>query len=140
MVERSTKNWKGLKIILPHILHLNTPENSPISERGNRTLFDAARTLLIEADLPACSWPFAIKHVVYVRNRVRHATTSDSPHYIVTGEKPSLKNLKVFGCRACVLILPTPSNFERRAEPGVLLECLSYNVYKVLPRMEESQK
>jgi hypothetical protein len=32
-----------------------TPENNPISERGNRTLFDAARTLLIEADLPACS-------------------------------------------------------------------------------------
>jgi hypothetical protein len=114
-----------------------TPENNEISERGNRTLFDAARTLPIEADLPACFWPFAIKHIVYVRNRVRHATTGDSPDYMVTGEKPSLKNLKVFGCRAYVLILPTPSKVERRAEPGVLLECLSYGVCKGLVPLKD---
>jgi hypothetical protein len=115
-----------------------TPENNPISERGNRTLFDAARTLLIEADLPACFWPFAIKHVVYVRNCVRHASTGASPYYMVTGEMPSLKNLKVFGSRAYVLILPTPSKFERRAEPGVLLECLSYGVHKVLVPLKDA--
>jgi hypothetical protein len=115
-----------------------TPENNPNSERGNRTLFDAARTLLIEADLPACFWPFAIKHVVYVRNRVRHATTGASPHYMVTGEKPSLKNLKVFGCRAIVLVLSTPSKFERHAEPGVLLECLTYGVHKVLVPLKDA--
>jgi hypothetical protein len=63
---------------------------------------------------------------------VRHATTGDCPYYMVTGEKPSLKNLKVFGCRAYVLILPTPSKFDRRAEPGILLECLLYGVYKIL--------
>jgi hypothetical protein len=88
--------------------------------------------LLIEADLPACLWPFAIKYVVFVRNRVRHSSTGASPYYMVTGEKPSLKNIKVFGCRAYVLILPTPSKFESRAEPGVLLECLLYGIYKVL--------
>jgi hypothetical protein len=59
---------------------------------------------------------------------VRHATTGGSPYYMVTREKQSLKNLKVFGCRAYVLILPIPSKFERRAEPGVLSECLSYGV------------
>jgi hypothetical protein len=48
------------------------------------TLLDASRTFLIEADPPACLWPFAIMHVVYVRNRVRHATTGDSPYYMVT--------------------------------------------------------
>jgi hypothetical protein len=46
---------------------------------------------------------------------VRHATTGDSPYYMVTGDMPSFKNLKVFGCRASVLILPTPSKFERRS-------------------------
>jgi hypothetical protein len=134
------KEYEKLERLQDHLATYSapyTPENNPISERGNRTLFDAARTLLIEADLPACFWPSAIKHVVYVRNRVRHATTGDSPHYNVTGEKPSLKNLKVFGCRAYVLILPTPSNFERRAEPGVLLECLSYGVYKVLVPLKD---
>jgi hypothetical protein len=125
------KEYEKLERLEDHLATYSapyTPENNPISERGNRTLFDAARTLLIEADLPACFWPFAIKHVVYVR----HATTGDSQYYMVTGEKPSLKNLKVFGCRAYVPILPTPSKFERRAEPGIILECLLYGVYKVL--------
>jgi hypothetical protein len=31
-----------------------SPENNPIPERGHSTLYDAARRLLIEADLPAC--------------------------------------------------------------------------------------
>jgi hypothetical protein len=108
-----------------------TPENNPISERGNRVLFDAARKLLFEADLPACFWPFAINRVVCVRNRVRHAPLGASPYKRMTGGKPSLKNIKVFGCRAYVLILPTPSKVERRAQPGVLLGCLSYSMYKV---------
>jgi hypothetical protein len=125
------KEYEKLERLDDHLAPYSAPytlKNNPISERGNRTLFDAARTLLIEADLPACFWPFAIKHVVYVR----HATTGDSPHNMVTGEKPSLQNLKVFGCRAYVLILPTPSKFERHAEPGILLERLLYGVYKVL--------
>jgi hypothetical protein len=129
------KEYEKLEMLEDHLATYSapcTPENNPISERGNRTLFDAARTFLIEADLPARFWTFATKHVVYVRNRVRHATTGDSPYYMVTGEKPSLKNLKVFGCRAYVLILPTPSKCERRAEPGIILECLLYGVYKVL--------
>jgi hypothetical protein len=128
------KEYEKLERLEDHLATYSapyTPENNPISERGNRTLFDAARTLPVEADLPACSWSFAIKHVAYVRNRVRHATTSDSPYYMVTGEKPRLKNLKVFGCRAYVLILSTPSKFERRAEPGIQLECLLYGVYKI---------
>jgi hypothetical protein len=32
----------------------------------------------------------------------------------------------------CSNSAPTPSKFERRAEPVLLLECLSYGVYKVL--------
>jgi GAG-pre-integrase domain len=93
------KEYEKLERLEDHLATYSapyTPENNPISERGNRTLFDTARTLLIEADLPTRFWPFVIKHVVYVRNRVRHATTGDSPYYMVTREKPSLKNLKVF--------------------------------------------
>jgi hypothetical protein len=129
------KEYEKLERLEDHLATYSapyTPENNSISERGNIKSFDAARTLLIEADLPACFWPFAIKNVFYVRNRVRHATTGDSPYYMVTGEKPSLKNLKVFGCRAYVLVLPTPSKIERRAEPGILLECLLYGVYQAL--------
>jgi hypothetical protein len=53
---------------------------------------------------------------------------------------PGLTNLKIFGCRAYVLILPTPSKFERRAEPDVLLGCLSYGIEVLVLRKMESQK
>jgi hypothetical protein len=139
------KEYEKLERLEDHLAKYSapyTPEKNPISERGNRTLLDAARTLLFEADLPACWWPFAIKHVLYVRNRVRHATTGNSPYYRVTGEKPSLKNLKVFGGRAYFLILPTPSNLS------VVLNLVTYwSVFHMVytkflsrRRMEESQK
>jgi hypothetical protein len=63
----SGKEYEKLERLEDHLATYSapyTPENKPISERGNIKLFDAARTLLIEADLPACFWPFAIKHVV----------------------------------------------------------------------------
>jgi hypothetical protein len=56
---------------------------------------------------------------------------------MVTGDMPSLKNLKVFGSRAYVLFLPFPSKVELRTESGVLLECLSSRVYKVLVPLKD---
>jgi GAG-pre-integrase domain len=82
------KDYEELERLEDHLAAYSAPhapEINPISEIGNRTLFDAARTLLNEADLPACLWLFAIKHAVYVRNHVRHATTGDSPYYTVIG-------------------------------------------------------
>jgi hypothetical protein len=75
--------------------------------------------MLIEVD-PACFWPFAIAmSFVFGIACTMPWTTGNSPYYTVTGETPSLNNHKVFGCRAQVLILPTTSNFEPRAKPGV---------------------
>lgn len=45
-----------------------TPEHNAIAERINRSMVEAARALLIQANLPNRLWTFAIKHVMYVRN------------------------------------------------------------------------
>lgn len=108
------------------------PEHNSIAERVNRTVEDAARSILIQAKLPECLWPFALKHVMYVRNRVPHSTTGTTPYTLFTGEKPDLKHIKVFGCAAYVLRLPRPSKFEARAYEGVYLETLQYGSYRVL--------
>lgn len=47
-----------------------TPELDAISRRVNGKMEDAARSLLIQANLPVCLWPFALKKVFRVRNRV----------------------------------------------------------------------
>lgn len=95
-------------------------------------MFDAARTLLIDAEMPIRFWPFAVSHVAYVRNRLKHSTTGECPHTIVTGNRPNVKNVRVFGCRAFVLVQPTPTKLSARAESGVLLACRDHGTYTVL--------
>ena len=109
-----------------------TPELNAVAERVNRTIEDASRSMLIQANLPTCLWPFAVKQVVYIRNRVAHSTTGETPYSMVTGEKPSLKNVRVFGCAAFVLQQPRGGKFDARAMEGVLLEVKDHGVYKVL--------
>ena len=109
-----------------------TPELNAIAERVNRTMVEGALSMLIQADLPSCLWPFAIKHVIYVRNRVPHSTTGVTPFSVFTGKTPSLNHVRVFGCTAYVLRLPRGSKFEPRATEGVYLETMEHGIYKVL--------
>jgi transposase InsO family protein len=72
-----------------------TPEHNSIAERVNRTIMDPARSMLIHAGLPESLWPFAVKTVVAVRNRMQHSTTKATPFELLTGARPSLKGLCV---------------------------------------------
>ena len=38
------------------------------SERGNRTLLDLARAMLLEKKLPTFLWEESIRHAAYIRN------------------------------------------------------------------------
>jgi hypothetical protein len=123
-----------------------TPEHNSIAERVNRTIMDPARSMLIHAGLPESLWPFAAKTVVAVRNRMPHSTTKATPFELLTGARPSLKNIRVFGCAAFVLRMPQSSKLQPRADEGTLLECGEHGIYKVLvcsddaaPRIVESR-
>ena len=109
-----------------------TPELNGIAERVNRTMVEAALSMLIQANLPSCLWPFALKHGIHVRNRVPHSATGKTPYLVMTGHKPSLKHIRVFGCAAYVLRQPSGSKFESRAVEGVYLQTLDHGIYKVL--------
>ena len=131
----NAKEYKALERTQDHLATYSptyTPELNAIAERVNRTIFDTARTLLIDAGIPICFWPFAVSHVAYVRNRVKHTTVGDCPYTVVTGNRPNMKNVRVFGCRAFVLVQPTPSKLEPRAEAGVLLSCKDHGMYTVM--------
>lgn len=116
----------------------HTPELNAIAERINRTMVEAARSSLLQASLPGCLWPFALKHVIYVRNRVPHSSVGATSYGIVTGEKPDMKHIRVFGCAAYVLRLPRGSKFESCALEGVYLETLEHGIYRVLVMEEEN--
>ena len=87
---------------------------------------------LIQSNLPSCLWPFALKHAIHVRNRVPHSATGKTHYLVMTGHKPSLKHIRVFGCAAYVLRQPSGSKFESRVVEGVYLETLDHGIYKVL--------
>nr|GEU73160.1 hypothetical protein [Tanacetum cinerariifolium] len=47
-----------------------TPQQSRVAERRNRTLIEAARTMLADAKLPVTFWAEAVNTACYVQNRV----------------------------------------------------------------------
>ncbi|GKF13105.1 integrase, catalytic region, zinc finger, CCHC-type containing protein, partial [Tanacetum coccineum] len=66
-----------------------TPEQNGIVERRNRTLVEAARTMLSSAKVPLFFWDEAIVTACFTQNRSliipRHEKT---PYHIINGQKP----------------------------------------------------
>lgn len=103
-----------------------TPEQNGVSEASNKVILRRARSMLIDARMPPCFWPWAVEHSCFVTNRLYCLRTKmvplvdflhglKQPH----NNKIDLSFLPRFGCRAYKLIQPKPSTkFEARAEKG----------------------
>ena len=77
----------------------NSSQNS-IAERPHRTLADMVRAGLENAGLHVKYWSDALLHAVYLKNRLPHTAFDhqQTPYERLTGFKPDLSKLKVFGC------------------------------------------
>ncbi|MBW0462590.1 hypothetical protein O181_002305 [Austropuccinia psidii MF-1] len=69
-------------------------------EWTNRTVAEVARSMLLKRNLGTTLWPYAFRHAFWVFNRVLHAGNDRAPYKLMTGRKPDLTPLQVFGCRA----------------------------------------
>ena len=78
----------------------NSSQNG-IAERPHRTLANMVRTALENAALPYKYWSDALLHAAFVRNRLPHAhfQNKTTPYEKLTGMKPDLTKLRVFGSR-----------------------------------------
>ena len=82
-----------------------TPEHNGVAERANRTIMSAVRCMLHRAHLSNWLWPEAVKAAVYIRNRSpTRALVNRTPYEAWTGVRPSIHDLRVFGCIAHVHI------------------------------------
>ncbi|KAJ0632046.1 putative RNA-directed DNA polymerase [Helianthus annuus] len=83
-----------------------TPEQNGVVERKNKTLIEAARTMLADSGLPLTFWAEAVNTACYVQNRVlinpRHKKTAYEILYKI---KPLISYFKVFGCPCFILNL-----------------------------------
>lgn len=76
-----------------------TPEQNGVAERMNRTLVEAVRAMLSDAQLPKTFWAEAVSTAAYVRNRSPTSTLKDmTPYEALNGRKPNVKHLRTFGC------------------------------------------
>nr|GEY83567.1 hypothetical protein [Tanacetum cinerariifolium] len=105
---------KGIKI---EFCNARTPQQNGVTERRNRTLIEAARTMLADAKLPVTFWARAVNTACYVQNRVLvNKSHNKTPYELFNGRSPTIGFLKPFSCH--VMILNTLDNLGKFKEKG----------------------
>ncbi|GJU49202.1 ribonuclease H-like domain-containing protein [Tanacetum coccineum] len=76
-----------------------TPQQNGVAERKNRTLIEAARTMLADSKLPRTFWAEAVNTACYVQNRMLVIKPHNkTPYEIFLGRKPTLSFMRPFVC------------------------------------------
>lgn len=98
-----------------------TPQHNGVAERKNRTLLNMVRCMIFESRLPTKFWGEALATATYILNKVPTAVMGKkTPHEAWTGTKPSVSNLRVFGCKAHI-IDENASKLDQRTKECIYL-------------------
>ncbi|GKE80647.1 putative ribonuclease H-like domain-containing protein [Tanacetum coccineum] len=97
-----------------------TPQQNGIAERKNRTLIEAARTLLADSKLPTTFWAEAVSTACYVKNRVLIVKPHNKkPYELFKGFKPAIGFMKPFGYHVTILnTLDNLGKFDGKSDEG----------------------
>ncbi|GJU28071.1 putative ribonuclease H-like domain-containing protein [Tanacetum coccineum] len=97
-----------------------TPQQNGVAERKNRTLIEAARTMLADSKLPTTFWAEAVNTACYVQNRVLVIKPHNkTPYELFLGRKPALSFMRPFGCPVTILnTLDHLGKFDGKADEG----------------------
>lgn len=93
-----------------------SPQMNGTAERMNRTLMEKARALLTDSKLERKMWGEAIFTATYLLNRRSTKMLSETPYEMWKGDKPNLRNLKLFGCTAYAKILGPLKKLDERSK------------------------
>nr|GEV98794.1 reverse transcriptase domain-containing protein [Tanacetum cinerariifolium] len=81
---------KGIK---REFSNARTPQQNGVAERRNRTLIEAAKTMLADTKLPVTLWAEAVNTACYVQNRVLVKKSHDSIIFHCMNTRSSTRNL-----------------------------------------------
>nr|GEV40835.1 retrovirus-related Pol polyprotein from transposon TNT 1-94 [Tanacetum cinerariifolium] len=96
---REMNQFCEMKGILRQFSVARTPQKNRVAERRNRTLLEAARTMLAASKLPTTFWTEAVNIACYVQNRVLVVKPHNKTLYeLFHGRTPPLSFLRPFGC------------------------------------------
>ncbi|GJR93512.1 retrovirus-related pol polyprotein from transposon TNT 1-94 [Tanacetum coccineum] len=118
-----------------------TPEQNGVVERRNRTLVEAARTMLSASKLPLFFWAEAIATACYTQNRsIIIPTHEKTAYHIINDRKPSIRHLHIFGC-TCYLTRDGENldKMKEKGDPCILVgystQSKGYRVYNKRTRL-----
>ncbi|GJS88491.1 putative ribonuclease H-like domain-containing protein [Tanacetum coccineum] len=99
-----------------------SPQNS-VAERKNRTLIEAARTMLADSLLPIPFWAEAVNTACYVLNRVLVTKPQNkTPYELLIGKPPSISFMRPFEYPLTILNTLDPlDKFDGKSDKGYLL-------------------
>nr|GEW02630.1 retrovirus-related Pol polyprotein from transposon TNT 1-94 [Tanacetum cinerariifolium] len=81
-----------------------TSQQNGIAERKNKTLIEAARTMLADSLLPIPFWAEVVNTACYVQNRALVTKPQNkTPYELVLGRTPSKGFMRPFGCPVTIL-------------------------------------
>ncbi|GJU31232.1 putative ribonuclease H-like domain-containing protein [Tanacetum coccineum] len=120
-----------------------TPQQNSVVERKNRTLIEAARTMLADSKLPTTFWAEAVNTACYVQNKVLVIKPHNkTPYELFLGRKPALSFMRPFGCPITILnILDHLGKFNGKADEGFFIgystNSKAYRVFNSRTRIVE---
>ncbi|KAJ9558790.1 hypothetical protein OSB04_013404 [Centaurea solstitialis] len=100
-----------------------TPQQNGVAERKNKTLIEAARTMLVDSKLPITFWAEAVNTACYVQNMVLIVKSKGkTPYELFEKKKPFIGFLKPFGCPCTILNTKSQlGKFDSKSEDGFLV-------------------
>lgn len=93
------------------------PEQNGVAERDNRTIMEAARSMLHGRNLPPYLWAEAVNTAVYLLNRVSSSTVPNTPYQTWHRKVPDLSHLRAYGSDAFYHV---PKGERRKLDPKSL--------------------
>nr|GEW57280.1 putative ribonuclease H-like domain-containing protein [Tanacetum cinerariifolium] len=122
-----------------------TLQQNGVAERKNKTLIEAARTMLADFKLPTMFWTKAVRTACYVLNKISVTSPHNkTPYALLTGHIHSVSHFKPFGCHVTILnICDHLGKFDGKADEGYIVgystSNKAYRVYNMPnKRVEES--
>ncbi|GKA63354.1 putative ribonuclease H-like domain-containing protein [Tanacetum coccineum] len=117
-----------------------TPQQNGVAKRKNRTLIEAARTMLADSKFPTTFWAEAVSTACYVQNRVLIVKPHNkTPYELFRGIKPTIGFMKPFGCHVTILnTLDKLGKFDGKSDEGFFvgysLSSKAFRVYNIRTR------
>ncbi|KAJ9544417.1 hypothetical protein OSB04_024124 [Centaurea solstitialis] len=120
---------------------VRTAQQNGVAERRNRTLIEAARSMLSEANLATQFWAEAVNTACYTQNRSLIVKRfRRTPYELFRNRKPSIEHLHIFGC-VCY-ILNNKDNlgkFDSKSDDGIFLGYSSISkTYRVFNKRRQT--